>query len=107
MPKCRSYKLPESYKFPIYIPDEQRGYKQQCLEQHNKFRVGHLMSISLILICSFVKVPVNYLSGVVSLGQNIQQIGRGHKVEPGEGQTLGLQVLSQGLFTDGQPGARK
>ena len=36
---------------------------------------------------------------VVSVGQDVQQIGRRHEVEPREGQTFRLQVLSQRLLT--------
>lgn len=45
-----------------------------------------------------------YLHGVVAVGENVQEISRGHEVEPRESQSLRLQVLGQGLFAHGQPG---
>ena len=38
---------------------------------------------------------------VVSVGQDVEQIGRRHEVEPREGQTFRLQVLSERLLTQG------
>lgn len=43
-----------------------------------------------------------YLHGVVSIGENVQQVSRGHEVEPWERQPLGLQVFSQCFFTHSQ-----
>ena len=38
---------------------------------------------------------------VVSVGQDVEQIGGRHEVEPREGQTFRLQVLSERLLTQG------
>jgi hypothetical protein len=40
------------------------------------------------------------LDGVVAIGQDVQQVSRGYKVETWEGTTLALHVLSQSLLTD-------
>ena len=37
------------------------------------------------------------------VGQDVQQVSGGDEVEAGEGQALGVQVLSQSLLTQGQP----
>ncbi len=55
--------------------------------------------VTLLLSTSAVKqgveaVPENELR-VGTLGQDVQQICRSHKVEAGEGHTLGLQVILQ------------
>ena len=50
-----------------------------------------------------VGVCVQYLVGVCAVGQNVQQICGGDEVEAGEGQPLGVQILGQGLLTQGQP----
>ena len=41
-------------------------------------------------------------SRVVAIGQDVQQVSRGHKVEAREGQSLGFQVLSESLLTKSQ-----
>lgn len=51
-------------------------------------------------------VTDSYQGWIVSLRQNVQQISRRDKVEPGEGETLGLQILRKGLLTDGQTRGR-
>ncbi len=40
------------------------------------------------------------LDGVVAIGQDVQQVSRGYKVETWEGTALALHVLSQSLLTD-------
>ena len=47
----------------------------------------------------YTPVSMAYLSGLVSFGEDVEEISRRHKVEPRKGQPLGLQVLSQGLLT--------
>lgn len=44
----------------------------------------------------------SYLEWVGSIGQYVQHVSRGDEVESGEGQTLGVQILSQGLLTQRQ-----
>ena len=46
---------------------------------------------------------VAYLSGLVSFGEDVEEVSWRHKVEPRKGQPLRLQVLSQGLLTHWQP----
>jgi len=41
--------------------------------------------------------------GVVAIGQNVQQVSRRDKVEPGEGQSFCFEILSKGLLTQRQP----
>lgn len=44
-----------------------------------------------------------YFQWLVSLGQNGEEVCCRDKVEPGEDQSLGLQVLCQGLLTHREP----
>ena len=44
-----------------------------------------------------------HLHWLVPLGEDVQKVSRGDKVEPWESQLLGLQVLSKSLLTNSQP----
>lgn len=43
-----------------------------------------------------------YRDGVVAVGEDVEQVGGGDEVEPGESEALRLQVLGQSLLTQRQ-----
>lgn len=51
-----------------------------------------------------MKCGSNHLVWIGSIRHDVQQISRGDEVEAWEGQTFGVQVLGQSLFTHGQSG---
>ena len=49
----------------------------------------------------------HHLYGLCALGQDVQQVSGGDEVEAGEGQSLGLKVVSQSLLTQCQSAHRR
>lgn len=50
----------------------------------------------------FASHSAAYLHRVISVGEDVQQVSRGDKVEPWESQSLRLQIFRQCLFTHSQ-----
>lgn len=73
-----------------------------CLMGHN----GELETLLLEHLnpsdCFYKHSPAYLLRGC-AVGKNVQKIGRGEEVKPGEGKPFGVQVLRQGLLTEVQP----
>lgn len=55
----------------------------------------------LLTVTSFTVLQL-YLVRVSAVGEDVQQVCRGNEVKPWKGQTLGVQILSQGFLTKSQ-----
>lgn len=69
---------------------------------NNYIEILNLNIYTKISIVEFIYNWCTHHNWIVAIGKDVQQIGRGYKVETGEGQSLSLQVFGESFLAQHQ-----